>query len=307
VWQLLLKIIVSTVIIIILIYKIDINCLWRLFKIFNWQYGVLAVASLWVSLWLITIRWQLVLQNFFKQKNQIIYLLKLVNIGFFFNQGLPSTVGGDFYRVWTITKSGLNRQVAIVSVVNDRLLGLVATLMWCFFGGISQWNYLKNTALASVTILTMVMFAGVISVILTFYKIPLSNKYKLITKCKNFSQDLAKIWCKTTIIKMLFVALLSMFFSMLPFYLIALGLGVKLSIVQTLLIVPLVFLAGALPISFAGWGVREGILVFALTFYGVPTEQSLAIAIVFGLAQLIAAIPGFFWYLSLNNNKILAN
>ena len=51
-------------------------------------------------------------------------------------------------------------------------------------------------------------------------------------------------------------------------------------------------LAAAIPISLAGWGVREGALVFLFGLYGVPAGTAFAISILFGACLVIASAPG---------------
>ena len=49
-------------------------------------------------------------------------------------------------------------------------------------------------------------------------------------------------------------------------------------------------LVSRLPISVAGWGVREGVLVSFLSAYGVAAEKAFATSIIYGLTELIAAM-----------------
>lgn len=51
-------------------------------------------------------------------------------------------------------------------------------------------------------------------------------------------------------------------------------------------------LAAVLPISVAGWGVREGAMVVSLGWLNVPADAALAISISIGLLQLLVAVPG---------------
>jgi hypothetical protein len=52
-----------------------------------------------------------------------------------------------------------------------------------------------------------------------------------------------------------------------------------------------------LPISFAGWGVRELGMVTAFGFVGVPAGQAGALSIAFGLVVLASALPGgLLWF-----------
>ena len=75
-------------------------------------------------------------------------------------------------------------------------------------------------------------------------------------------------------------------------FLIAQGLGITVRFLDLLVLVPPVMLLAILPISFAGWGVREGSMALALALAGVSAEQSIAISICFGLALFASGLPG---------------
>jgi hypothetical protein len=47
-----------------------------------------------------------------------------------------------------------------------------------------------------------------------------------------------------------------------------------------------------LPISLAGWGLREGVLVFFLTRQGLSVESALALSLLNGVTILLASLPG---------------
>ena len=53
------------------------------------------------------------------------------------------------------------------------------------------------------------------------------------------------------------------------------------------------------PVSIAGWGVREGAMVVAFGFINVPAGAAFAVSVLFGLTLAAASLPGsLFWWLS---------
>ena len=62
-------------------------------------------------------------------------------------------------------------------------------------------------------------------------------------------------------------------------------------------------LISTLPISLAGWGVREGAMVAALTFVGVETSEALALSILFGLTLLVVSLLGAIFWLIKRRSK----
>ena len=72
----------------------------------------------------------------------------------------------------------------------------------------------------------------------------------------------------------------------------AIGLGINIEWSGFLLIIPLVTLIMVVPISIAGWGVREGVMVVGFGYLGVVPEVALALSILYGLLVLVVALPG---------------
>ena len=73
-----------------------------------------------------------------------------------------------------------------------------------------------------------------------------------------------------------------------------------------MVLVPPVLLVTTLPISIAGWGVREGAMVGAMALIGVPQEGALVLSLILGLLSLIACLPGgVVWMMSSEKRKEL--
>lgn len=80
----------------------------------------------------------------------------------------------------------------------------------------------------------------------------------------------------------------------LMFYIIALGLDAPIGLLECLFVVPVFTVLASLPISYAGWGVRELSCVALLQFFGVPTETAVMVSIFYGLTVLASCLPGIF-------------
>ena len=79
---------------------------------------------------------------------------------------------------------------------------------------------------------------------------------------------------------------------------LGMALGLPMGLLDYFLLVPLVFLVALLPISFAGWGLRETGAVGLFGLAAVPAEAALLLSVLFGLLQLVSAIPsGIDWAL----------
>ena len=75
-------------------------------------------------------------------------------------------------------------------------------------------------------------------------------------------------------------------------WLIARSLQVDVTLAQCCVLVPLVMVASAIPISVAGWGVREGAMVAALGLVGVSQAEAFAVSLLLGLMLILVGLPG---------------
>jgi glycosyltransferase 2 family protein len=76
------------------------------------------------------------------------------------------------------------------------------------------------------------------------------------------------------------------------FWAAAAAVGVILEPAAALLLLPLTLAAMLIPLTVAGWGLREGAAAALWPIAGVAPELAVAASVVFGVAALVAALPG---------------
>ena len=72
----------------------------------------------------------------------------------------------------------------------------------------------------------------------------------------------------------------------------AAAVGLALPPATALALVPLILLTMLIPITISGWGLREGAAAALLPLAGATAAEGLAASVAFGLAVLVAALPG---------------
>ncbi len=87
-------------------------------------------------------------------------------------------------------------------------------------------------------------------------------------------------------------------------FLMGVSIGLEITWLDCMVLMPPVLLVITLPISIAGWGVREQAMVTAFALIGVPGEAALALSIMFGLMGLIMGLPGGIAWLMSSDKKI---
>ncbi len=76
------------------------------------------------------------------------------------------------------------------------------------------------------------------------------------------------------------------------YYILGKTVGITLSLFAYFGIIPIVFLAGALPVSVGGIGVRESALVGLLVAIGINTQLAIALSLLFLFVLLVSSLPG---------------
>ncbi len=96
------------------------------------------------------------------------------------------------------------------------------------------------------------------------------------------------------------------FLAVVAVYHLALGLGMDYGLLLFLAIVPPVFLLLTVPISIAGWGLREGAMLGLFLLVGADEAQVVSMSILYGLILIVASLPGlYFYWTSVHKNKAI--
>ncbi len=79
---------------------------------------------------------------------------------------------------------------------------------------------------------------------------------------------------------------------------VAHAINADLSLANAIFVVLPVALIAVVPISIAGWGVREGAMVAAFAYAGLPQSDGLLVSILFGVSYLmLGVLGGLVWVL----------
>lgn len=217
--------------------------------------------------------------------------------GTFFSQVLPGSIGGDGVRMLDLKGRGYNLSDSVDGVIVDRAIGLLALLFLCLSATFLESYKLPSEILRGVRIICISGIAGfgflaLLSRLLTLEKIKyISFLARIAAKiCRVFYADR-----KTVVI--LFFSLVVHIFAVCCIYLLSTATGQHIGFITFLVTIPSVILLTVVPISFAGWGVREGAMVALFMSMGVPKEPILCISILYGLVVMFASLPGLFFWL----------
>ncbi len=257
---------------------------------------VLSLAVLTFQLVINTKRWDVVLAAI-GERLSFLKTLQIVYIGIFFNQTLPSSVGGDAVRIYRTYHAGVSLSGSINGIMLERAAGVIALILLVLA---TQPFFLPRVGddaaawmLPVAVMFTLASVAG-LGFLMILDRLPSSlRRWRLVRGLAMLAADTRKVFLNPV---HAFKALgwsafghLNLTFGV---YIMSLGIGLGVTWIDCIALIPPVILVTTLPISIAGWGVREGAMVAAFGLIGTPAEGALALSLLFGLVAIVTSLPG---------------
>jgi len=294
-----LKIAISAALLFWAFRSVDLGALRGHFARLDAAWVVLAVLALLVQLGVAGLRWA-------KIAGQLGFsfpvprAIRFSTIAAFFNQALPSTIGGDAMRVWLLGRTDRHWKKAIYSVVVDRIAGVAflalvvaACLPWSSDRILAPEGRLAVLAigLGGVAAFPAILIGGWWRPrgLLARWRLPrMAFEIAAVARGALFGRrSMALIAVCSIVVHLLTVA------SALS---LARAIAIAPNALDFLFLIPPVMLVAMIPISVGGWGIREGAMVVAFGYAGMEPSQALAVSVLMGCAGLVVgAIGGTIW------------
>lgn len=221
----------------------------------------------------------------------------IVCFGNFFNQVLPSSVGGWAARVWLAHKAGYNVELAARSVVLDLLAGVVVLALMMLAGTPLLWRWFDGAGEAiSVLVVSLATLVGFL-ILLAAGGGEARSGGRVVRALRGAARDARKIFLdRSGRFHALGFSVVFQASQVVAVWSIARGLSVDLGLLEAFVLVPAVLAAMTLPLSVGGWGVREVGLITSLGAAGVSTHAAAVIGVLFGLFNLgLGLLSGVAW------------
>lgn len=232
---------------------------------------------------------------------------RTVLAGLLFNQPFPSTLGGDVARVLLLRRMAVPLGTAFAAVAGDRaaallamLLAMAVTLPLAFL----PESGLSDAGRATLLWTDLAAGAAAVLVLLLFWQVRrlslLARLHPFLARISGLYATLrAALFAGRRLVPILLLGVASHLLTALFGLCGALALGIPLNLPAALLLIPPVLLVAQIPISVAGWGVREAAMVTALGFVALPAADALLVSVGIGLAVLVQGLAaGLAWSLT---------
>lgn len=305
----LLKLVVSIALIFFLIKKIGVNDLLETFKKINFDYLLLAFLFTILSFLIQVKRLKTLITS---QKIEITFpkLLEFNLISNFFGIFLPTVVGGDVVKMAFLGKHSGKKVKSAGIVFMDRIVGTYALVSVAFIASIIGRKYLTNQISAYALDVFLVSFVLLIILNLKplwkiIWKISLKFKYKFILILKKFIDTIQYYKFNDPSFMKGFIWSLGFYLSIIVSnYFVSLALGLNINLAIFFVFVPLLSLAGMVPISISGLGVRESVSVVFFATLGISANYGVLLSFLPFVFKMLLGFLGGLIYLK---NEITIN
>ncbi len=227
---------------------------------------------------------------------------RIVLVGTFFNQCLPTSLGGDAVRILALRQTNIPLKEATNSVLVDRLSG-IAALVLLLLGGLPWlFAWAPATPMFFGACLVTAIFIAVLTVyflgdriLALFPFLARFNATRVVSEASAYARRIA--FGGPSSLTILALALLVALSTVGIVAGLAAILNAPLTLFQAVVLIPPIIAATMLPLSFGGWGTREVAMVAGLGIAGVAPATALAMSFLLGILLLISSLPGGFLWL----------
>ncbi len=257
---------------------------------------LLALALNPLGYWASVSRWRLLIRSQGGDAS-FGFLVRSFLVGVFFNNLLPSTIGGDAVRAIDTARTGVDRATAVAIVVVDRFIGLLALLLFAGVGLLLSGSLTERVPALYAWVAGIAALLGLIAALLFLPSrrgpdlLARLGKGGLVTKLSSAlfafqgrGAVLAKAFGYSLALQTLVV---------LNGWLLSRALHVPIPLPYFFLIVPLAIFVMMIPVSINAIGVRENVWAFFFAAFGVASAKAVAVAwLDYGLVLIQALVGG---------------
>ncbi|MFP4042320.1 MAG: YbhN family protein [Bacteroidales bacterium] len=309
-WAPQIKVILALILIFLLIRQVQFPKLVEVLKkaklnyfLLGFSFFIILIASQALRLYSIV----------FKRISSLKNLVKVTFIAYFFNNFLPSSIGGDSYKILYIKNEGSNVTDSVSLVTLDRISGLFALfVIGCLALLLNFRNLMKliragdlevvkiNYQLIIIVVACGLFLVGVM-LLIDRYLFDSSFSGKIKEVFKDATNTLKRLRPYQYLL-LIFFSLIVSFLRFLKFYFYLRCFGGQIGIFNLISVIIFMNFVALLPITFGGLGLKEGSIMFGLGVFGVDKSAGLMVGLIDRLAVWFISIIGGGLYMITNLN-----
>jgi glycosyltransferase 2 family protein len=284
--------------------SIDLSAFWERVRGMNPAWMVLALAAFAATQSISVWRWNRLLraQHIEVDRRR---LTESIWVSMFFNNFLPSNIGGDVVRIADTATAAGSKTLATTVILVDRVIGLCALVVVAASGALiaqllgvhipgARWLWAASGAgaVAAISVIAIPQLVGH-----ALLPVRALNKPWLTERAQRLEDAVIRFRNAPSAIFGAFGGALVVQITIVAFYLLtAEGLSVPLPIFLGAVLIPVSLVVQMAPVSINGFGVREAVFAFFFRRFGLPTDAAVALSLVStGMVMGLSLVGGYFF------------
>jgi uncharacterized protein (TIRG00374 family) len=302
-----IKVLVSALLIYWILRGINFNEIAKSIENIDFLLLFTALSLHFIGFFLSAERWKLLLKAQGTEAKTS-YLISSYLVSKFFNNLLPSTIGGDAIRAYDSYRIGKSKSEALAVIFVDRFLGLFMLLIFALIA-----FFILQEAASGGTHLILWIMAGLLLFLLIGWlifsppkklrafanniSIPFSSKLQMIVEKMS-----GAFWTfrdkKEVLLKALGLSLLLQTNVIIYYFVVSSALNLSVPLYNFFLIIPLSLFIMMLPVTINGIGLRENIFYYFFSTFDITRAEAIAFAwIEYGVIIILGVLGGIVYAL----------
>jgi hypothetical protein len=272
---------------------------WRLvlseIPLLDFRWAGLATLIVMLQIPLAGLRWRNVVDALVGCDQQMSRgaMIAATAIGLFFAQVLPS-VAGEGVRAWLLVRLGSDWRTAVTSAVIDRGVGFVLLIALGFAilllpSGLTALDGYRDVVLV---VYGTLIFAGALGVLLAPKIVSPRARWRYSQWFATLATDIHRVLLGRKGLVILSIGCLIHALTILIVWSVGQAQSLGFSLSDAAVLFTVMVAVVLVPISIAGWGLRELAVVSLLAAHGIAPERALLFSVCFGLALALGSLPG---------------
>ena len=271
----------------------------------NWHFLIPALLSFTVCLFICALRWQVLLRE---QNLQLPFrrVHALYYVGHFFNAFLLGATGGDVAKAYYVTKATKhNKAEAVATVLIDRLVGLLTLIGLSAAIVLIRFDFFRQTPeTRNAMLFTGVLVLGAMGLLAGIIAKPWLERlsvFKRLMLGTAPGRILDRMYASVhACLRKPSVVLITIAYSLVNHLTIVFGsyclgraLELKLTFLDQLMVLPLINLIAAIPITPSGIGTRDVATIYLFSAFSVEEASALTLSLMlYGILMFWSLVGG---------------
>jgi glycosyltransferase 2 family protein len=293
----------SLSLLVLVIGKVGVRELYQTMKNANLYWVVLSICLEPLLIWVSAKRWQILIESQ-GYRVSLVKLNALYLIGRFFNNFLPSNVGGDVIRGYELSKDTKNLSVALASVFVDRFTGFVMLVFLALIAFITHYKIINDIRFSVILVFSVIILFFILWLVLDKRILSVANRIGNVPLLRDYLPKINKLHANIYDYKgknkaltlALFWSFLFMVLAILNVYTSARAFHDSISLIEIATIVPVIMIVAMVPFTLNGLGLEEWAYVLLFSWFGLPETVGLSTIVMVRSKSLILALFGGLLY-----------